>query len=599
VFAAVWFLVLADDSLLCHALETPADTASPAVAQQAQPSKNVDFAVLLDQATQHVCSQNKDGLFCALSKTLKPTFQKKSRTDFVRVLHQMNTHFCSGDAAKAGDGCKLFGLLATAVPPTMVRVQAQLDQSPLVVIDDKVDVDGLGLNEQFVYTDAEQEYIRTVQKVSRHICKGGPKTLLCDVGKGLETHYRQACKSGDNSVYISFLKQTESYYCQKGSSGKGGGACQMFPELLKGVPAPHPADRGTVKILAFLKMIDSSVQWYCNNAQGSGTEPSLFCHLSTGLKQTYLESIKQHNPHSFEKYVAKIRAEYCSTPVEQSHNRCKIYALLEKGMPDLVHQDLDVKGLSQLPPLDEEPQGDPAARAKLQRDVIRKIRQEQDRPDMGEAVTTDYASYYKAVSMMEAHFCKTTDDVLCSQVHMLKRSLKIDIAEKDLTSFHGALKNVQSSFCTKDATSIRCHALTLLLDYYPKPKADNAGTATVVPAAGVTVKVDQKTVGNKQVSVSVNGGPAVPVMTNKNLPDRKLAQHVNDLQKMSCGKQISDPVFCQMTKGLAQVYHKSAQSPAFFKLLSQLKEHYCSAQKQESTKACSTMVMMSTHNSRS
>merc|ERR1712086_1126459 len=97
-------------------------------------------------------------------------------------------------------------------------------------------------------------------------------------------------------------------------------------------------------ILKYLKVLDHSVNWYCKSSHES------FCHLAPGLKQAFLTSLKDHEPKTYLDYVSQMQSHYC-TDQKADEKPCQIYALLKKGVPDLVHHDLDVDGLKSLPAL--------------------------------------------------------------------------------------------------------------------------------------------------------------------------------------------------------------------------------------------------------
>jgi len=569
VLTAAWLLILSDDRLACHALSTTdhelgslddpgaavAGLAAPVAEVKAAPDPREDFVQLLEKAAQHVCAQDA-GLFCTMTQSLRPTYLSRSKADFSSVLTKLGGHFCASAQAQATDGCKLVHLLGIALPPTRLHAQAELDGDPVVEIDDRVDIANLKLSqEQHVMSDDEEEYLSTINKVSGNICEAGAGSLLCHISQGLEKHYKQACATLNNAPYVSFLTQTQSFYCGTGSGGDSS-ACDMFPMLLKGVPKPPTKERGTAKILGFLKVLDATVSYYCKSSE------TLFCHLSTGMKQMYLVSIKRHDPKSFQGFAAKVEHEFCSKPDQKASNRCRVVGLLVKGMPDLVHQDLTVQGLGQLPaittgwsteaaPVVPAPTAAPIPKTELIKANIRvaaKRRLENRRApaEVGEAVEgPSYDSYRQAVVLLTSHYCDAASDAeLCTRIRRLGTVLKTGMIQKDLKQYTKLLHGEKAQFCAgakRHEHKTRCAAFSLLSDKLP---------VTPLGAQSAHISLEMKA-----------------------QHDPELHGMVGKFEKMSCGG--SNAVVCQLAKGLGQVYDREAGSARFYSLLSDISGHFC------------------------
>jgi len=310
------------------------------VAPPMDPAK-ASYIKLLDKAEGHLCT-DKTGIFCTLAGTLKGTFIDSPTSDFLQVLGNMHGHYCATEQAADTDQCQLLKLLAKSVPPVKIHTFAQIDKVPLVQIDENVEVDSMGHKRDGpVITDEEQTYADAVSRASQHMCEKSASSLLCHLSMGFEKHYRQAIRAGDNTQYVDFIKNTQAFYCRAGSDRP---ECKLFPHLLSGIPPPHSHNSGTRKILAYLKLLDNSVSWYCQSDHSS------FCHLAPGLKQSFLTALHDHTPQTYLDYVSQVQSHYCSAS-KADEKPCRIYELLKKGLPDLVHHDLDVQGLSHLPSL--------------------------------------------------------------------------------------------------------------------------------------------------------------------------------------------------------------------------------------------------------
>jgi len=616
VATTVWMVMLLDGALLCQALSTAPedghqnahtakqgvvslDATEPSSEPETDPAR-LSFAQVIAKTQKHVCGGSKNGLFCSLVQSLRSKYMSSATADFVTLLRKMHGHFCSSTAAQSSERCKLMHLLSVSVPPAKIHAQASIDGSPMVDIDDTVDVNIIGDKEKTIFSPEERKYLSTVRKISGEICDGQAETFLCSISQGFEKHYRQAVASGDNGPYVSFVKQTQGYYCggdklvliqeepskeseaakhattsrdaqadievkadneakpegetsteAPGTEAPDMEACNMLPLLLASVPPrAEPEKRGTAKILGFLKVLDASVKWYCKNSN------SLFCHLSTGLKQTYLESINVRNPKQFVDYVTKIESHYCAAH-SAGQSRCKIYELLRKGLPDLVNQDLFVKGLSKLPPVPKVTTGQlfptdasqlNKHRAAFRKAVSRKVDGRRapgegtTGADMGEVQAAGSNHYQQALKLMRDHYCKTSDQALCSKIQHLHDEYEHGAAKNDLSAYKKLLFSETSTFCNGDkAHETRCKAFTLISEKLPSAPAE------------------------KSELTHASDHSSDPAMKTK----------VYFLEQLSCTGKKNMSVFCQLARGLNQVYQKEAGSSRFFGLLADIKGHYC------------------------
>jgi len=573
-------LVAEDNSggdLLSRGVLTPAEPVDGDLGEvqgQTQPPMDparASYVKLLQKAEGHLCT-DKTGIFCTLANSLKDTYLDSPTADFLEVLGNMHGHYCASGTAAATEQCKLLKLLAKSVPPVKIHTFSQIDKQPLIQIDENVEVGKLndktdGSSAAVTFTNEERQYMDMVVRVSSDMCNKQGGSLLCHLSMGFEKHYKQALAAGDNSQYVDFIQHTKDFYCKGDGGAPKNAECKLFPHLLSGIPPPHSMNSGTAKILKYLKVLDHSVNWYCKSSHES------FCHLAPGLKQAFLTSLKDHEPKTYLDYVSQMQSHYC-TDQKADEKPCQIYALLKKGVPDLVHHDLDVDGLKTLPalyrfmPHSQQPSEKAAAAAAKVAESMRvpgqmpheRLGSGQSRKSSHEVAATEQEAKGKVLNRRVADSQKAGTEL----IERKKKSGKPE--PKEMSTKKESPQNPTIKQSTQK----------------PQKQSPQKAEASKKEASKET----------RQPKTGTEYPNVVLPSRDKRLPTVNIDKTLHELELGECAKEGSTTVFCQMSRALNQVFDKDKASAKFYKLLASITGHYCVARKGQHQSRCAKLEEM-------
>jgi len=239
----------------------------------------------------------------------------------VNYLTSLEKKYCEGGATSTR--CKAFAILRKHLPSALVGGAGAGSGSKRLHAHGKLNA---SISAFHLQAKKKRDQVRNaISMIIKNYCK--KNSLFCLLMQGVKRNFNNSQKGGKyRERYVHFLNSLRQHYCWKPEQ-LASKRCAIFPILKSHQPMRKSKEKKHEdRAKDLLKAIETASAHYC---KGKG---QLMCRVAKDIKKHYVLSLKPGNRLALEKYLIRVRKNFCSNAKSTSSKRCMMIDVFWKHM---------------------------------------------------------------------------------------------------------------------------------------------------------------------------------------------------------------------------------------------------------------------------